>query len=217
MQGFFFNPPLETNFWGHIFEELYKTKLYAPYVEGKKLKMCLEIGGNVGLCAYYFAQHFDEVISLEPNQEVLDLMNHMLEFNKITNVKTLKQALYIENGQFPLWKNESNKTMSSLNKAIHDGKSEPEKVETITLDKLFADNNIEHCDLLKLDCEGAEYEVLGHESFSLVADKIDCIIGESHAWANRNKNQLKESLQNRGFDFKWLPHDADLFIAQKIK
>ncbi len=84
MQGFFFNPPLETNFWGHIFEELYKTKLYAPYVEGKKLKMCLEIGGNVGLCAYYFAQHFDEVISLEPNQEVLDLMKDSCGYLKVT-------------------------------------------------------------------------------------------------------------------------------------
>jgi FkbM family methyltransferase len=215
----FFNPPLEAHWLGHQFVEIYKDKLYEPFLRGKKDLTIIDVGGNLGLTSYYFAQFAKDIYTLEPDAECYGLMTQQFEYNKLTQVHPINKALYTENGEFELWNNESNKTMSSLNRAIHDGKSEPQLVPTITLDKLFEDNNIHHVDLMKLDCEGAEYEILGHESFSKVADKIDVIIGEIHSWANRNPNQLKESLTNRGFRFEWLPkkdpNDAQLFVAQK--
>ena len=33
-------------------------------------------------------------------------------------------------------------------------------IECVSLADIFADNAITHCDLLKLDCEGAELEIL---------------------------------------------------------
>ena len=89
----------------------------------------------------------------------------------------------------------------------------------LSLNKLFEENDIKHVDLLKLDVEGSEYQILGHESFSKVADKIDLIIGEIHIWADRNPNQLKEALTNRGFKFEWLgrkdENNPGLFVAKK--
>lgn len=215
MQGFFFEPPLDSNFWGHIMAEVWKDRVYAPYIEGKKLKTCVEIGANLGIVSYYFSQHFDQVYALEPSKQHYDLLVKNTQGNGLTNVLPINKAVYIENGKFPFGGPTNNKTMRSLHTATwQDGKPD-ETVETITLDKLFKDNKIEHVDLMKIDCEGSEYEILGGEGFTKVADKIDLIIGEVHSWANRNRNQLNESLKNRGFEVTQLPNDADIFVARR--
>jgi FkbM family methyltransferase len=211
----FFNPPLESHWLGHQFEEIYKTKLYEPFLRGRSDLTIIDAGGNVGLTSYYFSQFAKDVYTLEPVQEYSDLIRQMLSYNEVKNVHLIQKALYLENGKFPFFHNSGNKTMSSLNQAISDGKLPPEEVETITLDKLFADNNIEHCDLFKLDIEGSEIEVLSSEGFRLVAPKIDLIIGERHSWSNRNPNQLNEALKNNGFVVETVPHDADLFVARR--
>lgn len=218
LHAIFFNPPLETNYLGHQISEIYRQGLYEPLLRGRSNLTILDIGGNIGMTSYYFSQFAKDIYTLEPKQELFDILTKMVEFNKLTNVHPIKKALYMDNGEFDLWSNESNKTMSSLNRSVSDGKTAPELVQTITIDKLFEDNGITHVDLMKLDCEGSEYEILGHESFSNVADKIDCIIGEVHSWGNRNPNQLKEALTNRGFKFEWLPQpegEAKIYIARK--
>ena len=49
-----------------------------------------------------------------------------------------------------------------------------EKVESIGIDEVF--KNIKHCDLLKIDCEGAEYEFIKDIPF----DRVDRISLELH-------------------------------------
>jgi len=105
--------------------------------------------------------------------------------------------------------------MYSLHQAVNDQSSKPEKVQAITLEKLFEDEKIEHCDLLKMDIEGTEYEVLGSDSFANVSPKIDAVVGETHAWAGRNPNQLRDSLENNGFKYQTIPNDASLFVGVK--
>ena len=214
----FFNPPLENHWLGHQFEEIYKTKLYEPYLRGKKDLTIIDAGGNVGLTSYYFSQFAKDVYTLEPFPEMFELIKQMIEYNEIDKiVHPIQKALYIENGKFGFGGPESNKTMQSLHSAVWTNGKPDLEVEAIDLVTLFKENNIEHVDLLKMDIEGSEYEVFGHSSFSDVADKIDMIIGESHQWANRHPNQLKDALENRGFEFQWMPHDAQLFVAQKKK
>jgi FkbM family methyltransferase len=121
----------------------------------------------------------------------------------------------MKDGKFAFGGPDNNKTMGTLHMSQwQDGKPKQE-VECITLETLFKNENIEHVDLMKIDIEGSEYEVLGSSSFKAVAPKIDIVIGESHKWAGRNENQLRESLKNNGFNFQWLPGDAQLFVATK--
>ena len=214
MQGFFFNPPLTDNYWGHIFAELYKEKVYAPLIEGKNLKVCLEIGANVGLVSYYFSQHFEKVIALEPAEEHFEILSHMIAYNKLTNIIPVKKALFFEEGQFQFHHNK-NKTMHSLHTAVADGSSPPEMVQTITLPKIFEEYGLDKVDFMKLDCEGSEVEILSSLSFKEVADKIDSLLIEQHQWNGRHPNQIKEALKNNGFIVKQLENDADLIVATK--
>ena len=216
--GFFFTPPLATNFWGHIMEELWKSRIYDPYLPLRKEgSVALDIGANVGLVSYYLAQSFEKVYSLEPSTEHMDIFTLMLNYNKLTNVTPIKKALFMENGKFGFGGPKDNKTMRSLHMATwQDGKPE-EQVETITLEKLFEDYKIEHVNLMKLDVEGSEIEILSHPTFKNVANKIDTILVESHSWNNRHPHQLIEALKNANFTVENIPNDAQLFVAKRIK
>ena len=215
-QAFFFTPPLEVNFWGHIMEELWKSRIYDAYLPfNKENSVALDIGANVGLVSYYLAQKFDKVYALEPSSEHFDNLMQMLTFNEITNVVPIKKALFMENGQFMFGGPKNNTTMRSLHMATwQDGKPE-EKVETITLEKLFEDYAIKNVNLMKLDVEGSEQEILAHPSFKNVADRIDTIIVERHQWSGRHPHQLDEALKNAGFTIDTIPNSADLLIAKR--
>lgn len=54
-----------------------------------------------------------------------------------------------------------------------------ERVTIRNLKEFFQDNNIEHCDYLKLDCEGAEIELL--DDIVDLHEKIDVIVAELHS------------------------------------
>ena len=212
--AFFFDPPAENNYIGHILAEVYKDRVYEPILGGKKDLTIIDVGGNIGLTSYYFSQFAKQVYTLEPSKEHFANLLRMIDYNKITNIKPLNVALYMENGEFELGHN-SNKTMFSLHLATKDSSLPSEMVPAITLDKLFEQEKIEHVDFMKLDVEGSEYEILGHSSFSEVAPKIDSLLIETHAWAGRHPNQIKESLKNRGFIVEQIVNDAALFYAHK--
>jgi len=83
-------------------------------------------------------------------------------------------------------------------------------VPALPLEAVLAAHNLGKVDLLKLDCEGAEYEILIGGSFSVLA-KIDRIIMEYHDLdASHNHHRLISFLQDGGYHVshhKNLVHD----------
>lgn len=215
MHALFFEPPLETNFLGHIVAEVYKDGIYESLLRGRNGLTILDIGANIGVTSYYFSQFAKQVYSLEPSLEHFTIFTQMLQFNKIDNVKPIKKALWIENKKMPFGGPINNKTMRSLHMATWEGGQPQEKVDAVTLDTLFEDEKIEHVDLMKLDVEGSEAEILAGEGFKKVSPKIDTILLETHSWSGRHPNQIVEALKNNGFIVEQVPNDASILIARK--
>lgn len=210
----FFNPPIFNYFLGHQFAEVYKDKIYEPYLQGKSNLNILDIGANIGVTAYYFS-HFGHVWSVEPSSEHFAILETMIKFNRLDDkITPINKAIYIKQGQYEFHHNK-NKTMFSLHGAVDDQSTPIEKVEAIPLDQLFEENKIEHIDLLKLDVEGSEVEIFSSEGFAKVAPKIDMIITETHSWNGRNPNQIKDALESNGFKVKTIPNDASIIVATK--
>jgi FkbM family methyltransferase len=214
MQAFFFNPPAEDNYFGHIFGEVYKERVYEKIFDGKSNLTIVDIGANLGLTTYYFSQFASKVYSIEPDKDHFKCLEEMVKYNKLTNIVPINKAIYMQDGEFDFGHNE-NKTMNSLHTSTWDKSLPVYKVPTVTLKTLFEENKIEHVDFMKMDIEGSEYEVLGGDAFLEVAPKIDSIQIESHVWANRNPNQLIESLKNAGFKVEAIPNDASLLRGYK--
>ena len=214
LSAFYFSEPFSENYWAEILTEIYTDRVYAPYIEGKNLKTCLEIGANVGLAAYYFSKHFDKVYSLEPALEHYTALTAMLEYNKITNVEPFKLALSTRDGEALFFHRVLNKTMYSLRPEMPT--NDTEQVKTIQIGTFLRENNIDHVDVLKLDCEGSEADIVCHTSFQENADKIDMVFCEIHTWIGRNRSQLIDGFKMAGFTkITKIPNKADLIICQR--
>ena len=60
--------------------------------------------------------------------------------------------------------------------------SEPVQVPALSILRLWQSKQLETCDLLKLDCEGAELPILTALGQRGLLDRIRHIVGEWHAW-----------------------------------
>lgn len=217
LQALFWRGDIDKYFIGYQFEEIFKARIYAPYLENVKDAVVIDLGANLGSFSLYASKYAKQVYSLEPSTETFEIFKHMIEFNNLTNVKPINKAIYMENGTFGFGGPDNNRTMRSLHQATWQDGQPQEQVEAITLDKLFLDEGIEHVTLCKIDIEGSEGELLGSEGFRLVAPKIDTIVMENHSWNGRHFNLIKESLKNNGFTVSVLPNDAQILVGVKNK
>ena len=218
LRSLFYYGSINENWLGHQMAEILRDQIYKPYLPlTKENTLALDIGGNIGLVSIYFSPYFERIIALEPSSLHFDAFNRNMASNNVTNVKPIQKALYIKEGKYPFGGPLNNRTMRSLHMSTWENKKPDETVETITLDKLFEEEKIEHVDLMKLDIEGTETEVLSGEGFQKVASKIDIVVGESHHFTGRHPNQLVDALRNNGFETTKTPisQASDLFVARR--
>jgi hypothetical protein len=73
-------------------------------------------------------------------------------------------------------------------------------VESTTLETLMKAYDVENIRLLKIDCEGAEYEIL--ESSEHLLDKVKAMRGEIHPMEGKSQNDLMTLIQKHIPDVK---------------
>jgi FkbM family methyltransferase len=215
MKGIFFEN-FENSYIPEILKEIYRDRIYDPFLKGKKDLTILDVGANIGLFSLYAQPFARKIYSIEPAKSHFKVLNQMVEFNGFNNITTVNKAISHLNQQMQFFHN-TNATMYSLNKNVDNLPKEAESVESITFKKLFEKYDIDHVDFMKLDIEGAEMETVSHKSFENVVDKIDSMIVEYHSWSGRNPSQLVTTLIDYGFDVHQIPSDATLFGAVKKK
>ena len=81
--------------------------------------------------------------------------------------------------------------------------SESVTVNSISLKEIFDKNKIEHCNFLKLDWEGSEYEIIRHLP-SEYFQKIDKMIIEYHMADTHPEllDELMQILKSHNYEFK---------------
>lgn len=198
--------------------EVYRDKTYQKYLPlQKEGTLALDIGAHIGIVSLYLSKYFEEVISLEPSKQHFECLGRNIVSNNATNITMYNNALYIKEGEFPFGGPDSNQTMRSLHVATWQDGKHNEMVKAITIERLFETEKIEKVDFMKLDVEGSEVEIISSAGFKRVAPKIELIVGESHSFAGRHPNQIKEAFKNAGFDYEVVQKLSlsDLFVAKR--
>lgn len=176
----------------HAFVNIWVIQEYLKNFD-KNEDTIIDIGGHIGLFSIYaLSWNPKKIIAFEPIKENFDLFNDNISLNKIKNIKCYNMAAYGSSEEIEIYFNQDFAAHSLIR---NNGSSR--KIKAISLKRIFDDNDICKCSILKLDCEGSEYKI-----FEELPDdyyrKIEKISMEYHIFDNdpnpieKLKNKLKE-------------------------
>jgi FkbM family methyltransferase len=161
----------------------------------------LDIGAHIGAFSASAANAARgvSVYAFEPAPENLKLLSSNLARNNLSNVRLSPEAVSGQGGVRQLHLSDS-----PAGHSLHG--SEPFerqlRVESVTLGEILDRHAIEAVDLLKMDCEGAEYEILETASPETL-NRIRRIAMEVHTLdESRIPARLVTLLEARGFEVK---------------
>jgi len=185
-----------------IINEIWLHKIYSPKgFEIKKQDVVVEVGGHIGVFTIYAASRAKKVYVFEPSPENFSLLSKNIKINYLKNVDARTSALSNKDGFKELSISEDENKGSNSFYLLNNG-SEKIKVKTESAAKFFSSikSNI---DLLKMDCEGAEYEILFSLSPKIIR-KIRKIAMEYHNIdEKRNIRTLAAFLRKNGFKLRY--------------
>lgn len=140
----------------------------------------LDIGANEGFFSVLGAKLVDcgKVLSVEPQSRLIPILQKNIAANGLTNVQVLNTALGDREGCVTLFLSPDINSGSSSVRRLRRGVSE--KVKCMTLDRLAAQCFLKKIRLVKLDCEGAEYDILKGARKLLDNHRIDFLIVDYH-------------------------------------
>lgn len=210
LKALYYPDPFEANYIPHILKEMYIDRIYDRFLMGKKDLTVLDLGANIGLFSMFVARYAKRVVAIEPALENYQCLVKNVEGLK---VDPYKLALTNESGALKLY-HTPNKTAHNVLVPTKDF----EEVKALNFEALLAETELKNVDLVKLDIEGAEFEVLGGPHFKKISSQIKLIVGEMHSWAGRPYSQIMWSLKDAGFNFELLNQtEASIFVAWRDK
>ncbi len=168
-------------------DEIYKQELPAkPYI--------IDCGANIGLSVIYMKRLFPdgEIIAFEPDEQNFKLLENNIRSFGYTDIVLKKEAVWVENTTMSF-----SGRGSTESKLISNSLDQTFPVKAVRL-KDFINKKI---DFLKIDIEGAEYNVLLDISENL--HFVQNLFLEYHGNFKENYqlNELLVILLNNGFDY----------------
>lgn len=155
-------------------------EILGPYefdsIPFRKGDVVLDIGAHQGVVSMYLAKRFGvTVYAYEPVPENFERLKRNLRANAITTVHPHKLAVSADARYLTMVRGSHSAEGSAWFTPTTQTRF---RARSTTLARIFEANAIKRCRLLKLDCEGAEHEILANMNGLL--DRIDYVRGELH-------------------------------------
>ena len=151
----------------------------------------IDIGAHIGLFSLFVSQYCKngKIFSYYPIEKNFRILKENIELNKIKNIIHFNSAVSNQSNKLKIFIDSDDSAHS-----IFESDRDFIEVNSTTIKSIFDENEIKNCNLLKLDCEGAEYQIIESipKEYFL---KIDKMIIEYHK-ANENPKLYKKLIQN---------------------
>jgi FkbM family methyltransferase len=179
-----------------LYSQLYEAFVQKQYdfYPGKRDPVLFDVGAHVGIVSLRWSQLFPgaSITSIEADAKIASMLEHNLSVAGVNNIKVRAQAAWTHN-----------RGVCFRSSGIDDGhvaadEDKAGKAPSVDLAELLPDE----VDFLKMDVEGAEFELLPHLSASGKLKGVRRIFLELHQW-DEGISRIPEVmylLQKNGFD-----------------
>lgn len=157
-----------------------------------KDKTVIDIGANIGDTPIYFAMNgAKEIVGLEPYPKNFKIANKNILLNNFSDKTILLLAgCAAKSGNITINPEENSNIESILKEHSHGI-----KIPLLTLEQIFQDYNVASQSILKMDCEGCEYDII-KSTPEKILKKFSHIQIEYHS----GYFDLEKKLENCGFN-----------------
>lgn len=152
----------------------------------KKGDCVVDIGGNIGMVSIYLAKKYPflKIYAFEPVRQNYENFKYNIKLNNIPDGTIfLENKAVTKDGRIVnMTINVNNTGGSSISDVISTGGVTQElntNIESTTLKDIFKVNKIKKLRMLKIDCEGSEYEILQNTPEHILKN-IQALRGEFH-------------------------------------
>ena len=183
----------------------------------------IDVGAHIGLFALFASQYCKsgKIYCFEPVGENYKLLLDNIKLNQLTNIIPLNCAVSNKLSKVKIFLHDDEASHSMYDSrfgVFKEGSSSNfVEVSSVTLNDFFRETKIKKCNFLKLDCEGAEYDIID----SLTPKKFDVIekiVMECH-FVNSKPHLLNKLIKTlKKFSTRWsypLHSDMGILFAKR--
>jgi FkbM family methyltransferase len=197
-----------------MFQRIWGRRVYVP--QGYEIQpgdTVIDVGANVGVFSVWAASRAPgvRVISLEPSPRICRYLRENVRRNALEGITVFEAACGGKTGRATLYSQGYETNNSLYGRDLWGEQYEARyEVDVMTLEQVLDQGGIGRCDLLKMNCEGGEYDTLFNCPAPALA-RIRRIAMEYHIGRqDRSPDMVAELLRATGFEVRMLPlHDAE--------
>lgn len=188
----------------HEFKEIFMENAYLAGLGGAlpPSPVIIDVGSNAGFFSLFAAACFPgaRILSFEPIPANFKQLSRNKELNGRIQMTCFPQAVYGHVGEIFLSFDPDDSFTTSATVLRRSGRKTGLTVSCTTLQQIFEKHRINRCDLLKLDCEGAEFDIL-YKCPPDLFPQIERIAMEVHNGDDKDQNlrSLVSFLSSRGY------------------
>lgn len=176
----------------------------------------IDIGAHIGLFTVYASQFCNNgrIFSFEPIRDNYSLLLENIEINNLSIIRPFNLAVTGVRNKIKIYKSELDESAHT----IYGKGRDYVEVDSVSLKEIIDSNSIISCDLLKLDCEGAEYEIMKTlpDEYLIRIRKI-CMEYHPIKDFQYELDKLRDRLDRFGFEIKMInyPNQLGLLFAKR--
>jgi FkbM family methyltransferase len=176
------------------YQEIFEARHYSFECDTQNPRI-LDCGGNMGLSAIWFALNYPDcrLVVFEPDENLAEIIATNIKNAGIKACSIVNKAVWFYEGRISFSKSGDDK-----------GRVDP--LSEVTVECVDLNSYLEQpIDLLKLDIEGAEFEIIRHLCESKAIAKVKRIVCECHIIREETSKltRMVDSLLDAGFNISF--------------
>jgi FkbM family methyltransferase len=198
-----------------IVKSNFVTKHYfRDFVPILRESIVVDVGAHIGCFSIMAAKNAHRVLAFEPEPNNCHMLRKNIELNHLTNISVFNMAVMGSSGyqDMVIYDDGSTGTHSLYHK--RDTGIRVKQIQTISLETIIEKEGLPKIDFLKLDCEGAEYDIFRTMNLE-TASKIMSIAMETHGVEKKFYIDIPAKLQGLGFEVRIEHHGGYIYARRK--